>query len=149
MSANSDPIYSKVGDIQWSGTSALFSSAMTAGNVSSYDGTDANVKQIFSADATNGGYVQRIRAKCCALTGTSAASVLRIWINNGSTNATAVNNVLVGEVGLPAVTNTVVAATPDVELTLNIALPAGYKLYAGLGTAVTTGWAVVTIGGKY
>lgn len=149
MSANSDPIYSKVGDIQWSGTSALFSSAMTAGNVSSYDGTDANVKQIFLADATNGGYVQRIRAKCCALTGTSAASVLRIWINNGSTNATAVNNVLVGEVGLPAVTNTVVAATPDVELTLNIALPAGYKLYAGLGTAVTTGWAVVTIGGKY
>ena len=149
MAGNSDPIYSKVGDIQWSGTSALFASAMTAGNVSSFDGTDANVKQIFSADATNGGFVQRVRAKCCALTGTSAASVLRIWINNGSTNATAVNNVLVGEVGLPAVTNTIVAATPDVELTLNIALPAGYKLYAGLGTAVTTGWAVTTIGGKY
>lgn len=149
MAGNSDPIYSKVGDIQWSGTSALFTSAMTAGNVSSFDGTDANIKQIFLADATNGGYVQRIRAKCCALTGTSAASVLRIWINNGSTNATAVNNVLVGEVGLPAVTNTVVAATPDVELTLNIALPAGYKLYAGIGTAVTTGWAVTVIGGKY
>lgn len=149
MAGNSDPIYSKVGDIQWSGTSALFTSAMTAGNVSSYDGTDANVKQIFLAEATNGGYVQRIRAKCCALTGTSAASVLRIWINNGSTNATAVNNVLVGEVGLPAVTNTVVAATPDVDLPLNIALPAGYKLYAGLGTAVTTGWAVTAIGGKY
>lgn len=149
MSGNSDPIYSKVGDIQWSGTSALFSTAMTAGNVSSYDGTDANIKQIFSADATNGGYVQRIRAKCCALTGTSAASVLRIWINNGSTVATAVNNVLVGEVGLPAVSNSVVAATPDVELTLNIALPAGYKLYAGIGTAVTTGWAVTVIGGKY
>ena len=149
MAGNSDPIYSKAADIQWSGTSALFTSAMTAGNVSSYDGTDANIKQIFSADATNGGYVQRVRAKCCALTGTSAASVLRIWINNGSTVATAVNNVLVGEVGLPAVTNTVVAATPDVELTLNIALPAGYKLYAGLGTAVTTGWAVTTIGGKY
>jgi hypothetical protein len=149
MAGNSDPIYSKVGDIQWSGTSALFTSAMTAGNVSSYDGTDANVKQIFSADATNGGFVQRVRAKCCGLTGTSAASVLRIWINNGSTNATAVNNVLVGEVGLPAVANTIVAATPDVELTLNIALPAGYKLYAGLGTAVTTGWAVTAIGGKY
>jgi hypothetical protein len=149
MAVNTDPIFSKVGDIQWSGTSALFASAMTAGNVSSYDGTDANIKQIFSADATNGGYVQRIRAKCAALTGTSAASVLRIWINNGSTVATAVNNVLVGEVSLPAVANTVVAATPDVEYPLNIALPPGYKLYAGIGTAVTTGWVVTVIGGKY
>jgi hypothetical protein len=149
LAVNTDPIFSKVGDIQWSGTSALFATAMTAGNVSSYDGTDANIKQIFSADATNGGYVQRIRAKCAALTGTSAASVLRIWINNGSTVATAVNNVLIGEVALPAVANTVVAATPDIEYPLNIALPPGYKLYAGIGTAVTTGWVVTVIGGKY
>lgn len=149
MAANTDPIYSRSADCQWNATSALFSAAMTAGNVSSYDGTDANVKQIFSADATNGGYVQRIRAKCCALTGTSSASVLRIWLNNGSAVGTAANNVLIGEIGLPAVSNTVVAATPDIEYTLNMAIPAGYKLYAGLGTAVTTGWAVSVIGGKY
>jgi hypothetical protein len=149
MPGNSDPIFTRVGDIQWSGTSALFASAMTAGNISSFDGTDANIKLIFTADATNGGYVNRLVAKCCALTGTSAASVLRVWINNGSTPATAVNNVLVGDVGLPAVANTVVAATPDVVLTLNIPLPPGYRLYAGIGTAVTTGWAVAVIGGKY
>lgn len=149
MPANNDPIYSKVADIQWNGTSALLTSAMTAGNVSSYNGTDANVALLFTADATNGGFVQKVRAKCCALTGTSSASVLRLFLNNGSTNGTAANNVLIGEVSLPAVANTVVAATPDVEYTLNIAIPPGYKIYGGLGTAVTTGWAVSVIGGKY
>lgn len=149
MAANFDPIYTKVADIQWSGTSALFATAMTAGNVSAFDGTDANAKLIFTADATNGGFVQRIRAKCCAVTGTSAASVLRIWINNGSTPGTAVNNVLIGEVALPATAYTIAAATPDIEYPLNIALPPGYKLYAGIATAVTTGWAVTVIGGKY
>ena len=44
---------------------------------------------------------------------------------------TPANNVLIGEVALPAVANTVVAATPDVVYPLNIAIPAGYKLYAG------------------
>lgn len=149
MAGNSDPIYTRVSDIQWNATSALLTSAMTAGNVSSYNGTDANVALLFTADATNGGYVQRVRAKCCALTGTSAASVLRLFLNNGSTNGTAANNVLIGEVGLPAVANTVVAATPDIEYTLNMAIPPGYKIYGGLGTAVTTGWAVSVIGGKY
>ena len=149
MAANNDPIYTKVADIQWNATSALLTSAMTAGNVSSYNGTDANVALLFTADATNGGYVQRVRAKCCALTGTSAASVLRLFLNNGSTNGTAANNVLIGEVALPAVANTVVAATPDIEYTLNMPIPPGYKIYGGLGTAVTTGWAVSVIGGKY
>ena len=149
MPGNNDPIFSKVADIQWNTASALFASAMTAGNVSSYDGTDANVKLLFTADATNGGFVQRVRAKCCALTGTSAASVFRLFLNNGSTNATTANNALLGEFSLPAVANTVVAATPDIEYTLNIALPPGYRIYGGLGTAVTTGWAVAVVGGKY
>lgn len=149
MPGNNDPIYSKVADVQWNATSALFASAMTAGNVSSYDGSDANAKLIFTADATNGGFVQQVRAKCAALTGTSAASVLRIFLNNGSAVGTPANNVLIGEVALPAVANTVVAATPDIVYTLNIAIPPGYKIYAGLGTAVTTGWAVSVIGGKY
>ena len=149
MPGNNDPIYTKVGDIQWNSTSALLSSAMTAGNVSSYNGTDANVVLLFTADANNGGYVHRVRAKCCALTGTSAASVLRLWANNGSTPATAANNLFLGEVSLPAVANTVVAATPDIEYMINMALPPGYRIYGGLGTAVTTGWAVGVIGGKY
>lgn len=149
MPGNNDPIYSKVADIQWNGTSALLATAMTAANVSGFNGTDANAVLLFTADATNGGFVQKIRAKCCAITGTSAASVLRLFLNNGSTPATAVNNVLIGEVTLPATAYTIAAASPDIEYTLNMAIPPGYRIYGGLGTAVTTGWAVSVIGGKY
>lgn len=149
MPGNNDPIYTKVGDIAWNSTSALFSTAMTAGNVSSYDGTDANIKLIWTADATNGGYLDHVRARCCAITGTSAASVLRLWINNGSAVGTAANNVLFDELTLPATANTIVAATSLIMGVYKLAFPIGYKLYGGLGTAVTTGWAVSSIGGKY
>jgi hypothetical protein len=147
MAANTAPIYTLLGDIQWS-SSVLFSTAM-ASTIAAYDGTAAATQLIFTADATNGGFVQRIRAKCCVLSGTSAASVLRIWVNNGSTPGTAANNVLIGEIGLPATAFTATAATTDIEYPLNIALPPGYRLYAGIATAVTTGWAVSVIGGKY
>lgn len=149
MPGNNDPIYTKVGNISWNSTSALFSAAMTAGNVSSFDGTDANIKLIWTADATNGGYLDHIRARCAALSGTSTASVLRLFVNNGSTPATAANNVLFDELGLPATTNTIVAATAPQILMLKIAFDPGFRIYAGLGTAVTTGWAVSAVGGKY
>lgn len=149
MPGNNDPIYSRRGNIGWNSTSALFSAAMTAGNVSSYDGTDANVKLIWTADATNGGYLDHVRARCAGLTGTSAASVLRLFINNGSTVATAANNCLFDEMGLPATANTVVAATAPAILVVKIAFPLGYRLYGGIGTAVTSGWAVSAVGGDY
>jgi hypothetical protein len=149
MPGNNDPIYSKVADIQWNGTSALIATAMTAANVSGFNGSDANAVLLFTADATNGGFVQRVRAKCAAITGTSTASVLRLFLNNGSTPATPANNVLIGEVTLPATAYSIVAASPDIEYTLNMAIPPGYRIYGGIGTAVTTGWAVSVIGGKY
>ena len=146
---NNDPIFTRAADIQWNATSPILTSAMTAANVSGYNGTDANVALIFTADATNGGFVRSIRAKCCAITGTSAASVLRIFLNNGSANSTAANNSLIGEVTLPATAYSIAAASPDIEDFLNIPIPAGYKLYAGLGTAVTTGWSITVFAGKY
>ena len=72
---NITPVYSRVGDIQ-SGVS--ISGAMAAAH---YNGTDANCAVIFVADNVNGGYVQRIRLKAM---GSTAATVARFWINNGS-----------------------------------------------------------------
>ena len=148
MPGNNDPIYTKVADIQYAATNPI-ALAMTAGNISAYNGTDANAVLIYTADATNGSYVQKVRLKCGAITGTSAASVMRFFVNNGSTNGTAANNGYIGEMALPAVTVSASAATAELEYVMNFPLPPGYKLYAGLGTAVTTGWHVVTIGGKY
>lgn len=43
--------------------------------------------------------------------GTNTASVARIYANNGSTNGTAANNALIGQIALPATTATNTAGT--------------------------------------
>lgn len=148
MAMNTDPVYTRAPKINFAATNPI-TSAMTAGNISAYNGTDANAVLIFTADATNGSFVQRVRLKCGAITGTSAASVMRFWVNNGSTNGTAANNGYIGEVALPVVTVSASAATVEIDYPIMLPLPAGYRIYAGLGTAVTTGWHVTAIGGDY
>ena len=141
MAANPNPIFSKAGAIGGLGSSTTLLTA-----TGDYTGVGANNILIFTADATNGGFVQRIRFKAI---GTNGVTVARIYINNGSTNATATNNAFYGEVSLPSTTAINTAATVDVDYMLNFALPAGYKLYAGLGTTVTSGWVATVIAGSY
>ena len=138
MAANTAPIYSLLGDIEW-GTTVL-----TTQNTAK-DGT-GTVVNVFTADATNGGFVQRIRFRAA---GTNIATVARVFINNGSTNATAANNILWDEITLAATTLSEVAALATYELPLNFALPPGYKLNVTIGTTVAAGYYVTVIGGKY
>ena len=141
MAANTSPIYSKVGDIQF--VTLLAAAAAT-------DGTTATL--LFAADATNGGRVDRIIVKAL---GTNVASVLRIFVNNGGAVGTATNNTLVAEANLVATTASAVAAiTPVIipgsgDTTFPMVLPPGYRLYAALGTTVAAGYAIAAIGGKY
>lgn len=138
MPANTQPIFSKLADIQWS------AAAITAANIAK-DGT-GTVTTIFTADVTNGGFVQGLTFRPI---GTNVASVARVFVNNGLTNVTVANNTLVAEVSLPATTLTEVAAQPDLYLAFNRALPIGYKLNVVLGTAVAAGYQVTAFGGKY
>lgn len=142
MPANTDPIYSKLGDIQWA------ESMVTAHNV--VDLTSGTSYLVWTADATNGGFLKSIRIKVNPAA-SSAATVVRIWINNGSTLGTAANSALFAELGIPATTTTATAALPDFEIPMNIALPAGYRVYATLGTAPggSAELTAVGIGGKY
>lgn len=143
---NITPIYSRVGQINW-GT-------VTTANTAK-DGT-GTVVTIFTSDTTNGGRVERVRARAL---GTNIASVLRIFINNGSTNATAANNTLWAEATLPATTLSEVAALANVEIPnaatvpdatgFPLVLPAGYKLNITIGTTVAAGYAVAAVGGAY
>lgn len=80
--------------------------------------------------------------------GTNVASVGRVFINNGSTNATAANNSLFAEKTLPATTLSEVAALADVEVYLGIWLPQYYRILVTLGTAVSAGYYVSAVGGK-
>ena len=136
---NNQPIFSRLGDVQWA-------NGVTTGNTATniVVGTSYHV---FTADGTAGGYVQRIRFRPL---GNNIATVARVWINNGNspTGATA-NNVLWDEVSLAASTASSTSALANTELPLNFALPPAYKLYVTLGTGVTAGYDVSVIGGKY
>jgi hypothetical protein len=252
MAGNSDPIYSRQGVF---GQSMILKAA-----ANDYTGTSPYNREVFVADPTNGGYLQKIRFKAM---GTNVATVARIYINRGGVNtnfatpvaaptgtpsttggtmlagtyyavviaigpggsqtvatnysaavnttgstgsiswswaavpgaesyriyvspwvasgatyatfatryaATATNSYtqttmlddvgtfddptvgnqfLFDEVSLPATTASATAATVTVDVPMNLALPPGYEVYCGLGTAVAAGWSVVGIGGAY
>jgi hypothetical protein len=136
MSLNTSPIFSAAPVIGWA--------TITAANTAT-DGT-GTVATIFTADATNGGRVERIKVRAL---GTNVATVIRFFINNGSTNATAANNTLFYEATIAATTGSQTSALADNEFILGLALPAGYKIIATIGTAVAAGLAVTAVGGKY
>ena len=140
MSANTAPIFSKKANIGFPATIPITAAANT------YTGAGANDVLCFTADATNGSYIRKIRFKAA---GTNVASVARIYINNGSSNGTAANNCFFGEISLPATTAVAAAATVDIDYPMEIAIPAGYKIYIGLGTAVSAGWIPCVIAGDY
>lgn len=72
MPGNPNPIFSKQGDIQDGGVLTL------AAN--DYTGQGANNTVLFTADAANGGFIQKLRLKAL---GSNVATVLRLYINNG------------------------------------------------------------------
>ena len=138
MTANTTPIYSQTPHVSWV-------AAITAAN-NTYTGT-GSITTLFTAAATYGSFVRSIKAKAA---GSCTASCLRIFIGNGSSNTTATNNSLYAEFSLPTTTAIATAATsPEIEIPLNLALPGGYTLFAVLGTAVSAGWGLVTVGGDY
>lgn len=138
MPANNDPIFSRAPDVQWMPTN------LTTANTA-VDGT-GTVVQVFEADATNGGFLQRIRVKAL---GANVATVVRFFLNNGLTNATATNNQLIGDMTLAATGASQTSAQSDIDYPFNMALPAGYRIYATLGTTVASGFAITAIGGKF
>jgi len=145
MAANTAPIYSITGDQSVNDGTTMPSTFTTA--AADYTGATAtHNKLVFTADATNGGFLQRLRFKAI---GTNTASVARVFINNGSANTTAANNSFYGEISLPATTASAVAATVEIDYPMNFALKAGFTIYVGLGTTVAAGWVCTAIGGQY
>jgi hypothetical protein len=137
MPANTSPIFTLTPDVAW-GTSAL-----TTQNTAK-DGT-GTVLTVFTA-GSNGSYVQKLRVRAA---GTNVQTVLRLFINNGSTNATAANNILFDEITVASTTLSETTALNSYEIPLNFALPAGYKLNVTIGTTVAAGLYVSVVGGDY
>ena len=141
MPANISPIFSAKGAIQWNPAALNTANAAKDGT-----GTVATVFTGQSAGNAAGNFVQKLVARPL---GSNVATVLRVFINNGSANTTAANNTLFAELSLPATALSEISAQPDYVLLLNFALPAGYKVNCTIGTAVAAGFAVSVIGGEY
>ena len=149
MAANTSPIFSRTSDLQVGGA-IIGTSANTA-----TDGTGANTSLIYTADATEGSFVQFVRLKPVS---TIAATVARLWycsatgaFTPGTTN-TAVNTTMIGEIAITAFTASNTAASPVYDFPVNMALPLSTKLLMTFGTstgAATTGFNPLTVSGKY
>lgn len=138
MAANTTPIFGRTPQVEWGAT------ALATANTAK-DGT-GTVLTVFTADATEGSFIQKIVARAA---GSNVASVLRVFINNGSTNATAANNILYTEMTLPLTTLSEVQSLVPIEIPLNIGLPAGYKINCTVGTTVAAGYYISGVGSKY
>ena len=160
MAVTSTPIFAQTPNV--GALNAIISTAMTS--TSAYDGTNATgtaMALCYTAGA-NGSRIDQISCRFAstngaAASGTSSATVVRFWINNGSINTTAGNNIFLGEVALPATAVTAAGTTANTVYTVALPLgglniPASYRIYAGLTVAAggtNIAIAINAIGGDY
>jgi hypothetical protein len=149
MAANTDPIYARTSQLSVGGA-VIGTSANTA-----TDGTGANTSLIFTADSTEGSWVQRVVLRPIS---TIAATVARLWyctdtgaFSAGTTN-TAANTTMIAEITIAAWTASNTTASPVYEIPVNMPLPASTKLLMTFGTSTgagTTGFNPLIVAGRY
>ncbi len=135
MPANTSPIFPLTPNIGWC--------KLTAANTAK-DGT-GTVGNPFTAGA-NGSRLDYLKVRAL---GTNVATVLRVFVNNGSDPTVATNNSLILEQTIAATTLSEVAQLADNLVQLDLSLPANYKINVTIGTAVAAGLQVTAFGGDY
>ena len=148
MPANSIPRFTRVGKV----SSTTVTAANTKSDGSGTIGTDTFLA--FTADSTNGSFVERVRWLATATASTATtATVARVYISSVTSGATtSANTYLVAEVTLPSVTaDSSSAAVQPIDVPLGISVPASYTVlvqcYAA--PAANTAWRATVFGGDY
>lgn len=142
--ANVEAIWPAKPDLSTNNATGMQQAITLAAN--DYTGINANY-QLVHTSAADGSLIEGIKFTPA---GTNVVTVARIFLNNGSTPATASNNTFLGEQTLQATTASAVAALTSPEYYFPrgaIRLPAGFRIYVGLATAVAGGWVPSIIGG--
>jgi len=160
MAVTATPVFTQTPNV--GALNAVVSTAMT--NTKAFDGTETAgtaLALVFTAGA-DGARIDQVMCRLASTngataSGTSAATVVRFWINNGSANTTAGNNIFLGEVAIPATAVTALGTTAlttyPLTLPLNgLNIPSTYRIYAG--TTVAAGGtniaiAISAFGGNY
>jgi len=143
MAVTATPVFTQTPNV--GALNAIVSTAMT--NTKAFDGTETAGTPLaltFTAGA-NGARIDQIMCRLSSTngataSGTSSATVVRFWINNGSANTTAGNNIFLGEVAIPATAVTALGTTalttyPLTLPTNGLNIPATYRIYGGLTVA--------------
>jgi hypothetical protein len=153
MAVNTAPIFSKIGII--SGSAVGYVSAQSSSGAGII-GT--NIFQVFTADPTNGSFVQRLRLNPFASGGaltTTTAAVHRIYVSSvtgSGTVTTPANTWLFQEASAAAQTTSQTAtAVSYIEIPLNFALPPGYSILvnSSLSSSAYISWSAMVFGGNY
>ena len=159
MALTATPVFTQIPNV--GSNNAIVSTAMT--NTTAFDGTMAAgtaMTLLFTAGA-DGARIDQVMCRLASTngataTGTSAATLVRFWINNASANTTAGNNIFLGEVAIPATAVTAASTTQlttyPLTLPLNgLNIPGTYRIYAGLTVATggTLAIAISAFGGNY
>jgi hypothetical protein len=137
MVQNVDPIFPSIPNVSWT-------EGITAANTTK-DGSSGTMTLAFTA-GPDGSFVEKITGQPL---GTNVQSLARVFLNNGAATTTASNNSLIDQIGLPATTTSETSELPKTALLLNVAIPAGYRLYITIGTAVAAGWEFTVWAGDY
>jgi len=160
MAVTATPVFTQTPNV--GALNAIVSTAMT--NTKAFDGTETAgtpLALVFTAGA-DGARIDQVMCRLASTngataSGTSAATVVRFWINNGSANTTAGNNIFLGEVAIPATAVTALGTsaltTYPLTLPLNgLNIPATYRIYGGLTVAAggtNIAIALSAFGGNY
>lgn len=154
MAANTNAVFPLTPKIA---TGQLLSTAATAAKF--YDGTDAvgtNMVSIFTA-GVNGSRADFVRVKYAstagvAPSGTTNSTVMHVFVNNGTANTTATNNIFLTDFLVPAITYSNTVLNGEITIPLGISIPAGYIIYVNSQAAVggtNAAWAITAVGGDY
>jgi len=160
MAVSATPVFTQTPNV--GATNAVLSTAMT--NTTAFDGTQAvgtAMVLVFTAGA-DGARIDQIMCRLASTngataSGTSSATVVRFWINNGAINTTASTNIFLGEVAIPATAVTALGTTalnifPLTIPNVGLNIQGTYRIYAGTTVApggTNIGIAVSAFGGNY
>ena len=136
MAQNTTPVFGLTPKQSWASTG-------TSANTNK-DGT-GTVATVCTGGA-NGSKIDRIFFQHL---GSNVATVVRVFLNNGSTNATPANNSLIHEEAFAAWTNSETDASTSTVYFASLIVPATYKINVAIGTAIASGIQVTAEGSDF
>lgn len=149
MASNTTPNFTKNGTVGFKPITAANTKSDGAGTIAT------DIFLVFTADATNGSFVEYVRFMPTATAAGTATTVTvgRVFLSTQASGATtSANTIMIAEVALPSVTaDSTSAANNPIDVPINLRLPASMTILATnhAAPAANTAWTAAAFGGDY